>query len=116
MTLPIQITQSELMEINELERDLPLKTKHLKDMKENLLALLRAGATVEEGRFDARVVKRIGRAVPWRQLFVEKMGQAAADLLKRTFKTHIYFEAEVVEHAIPPLWRRGNGDLGEAQN
>jgi hypothetical protein len=116
MTLPFKITQSELIEINELERDLPLKTKHLQEMKANLLVLLREGAEIEQGRFDARVVKRIGRAVPWKQCFIDKLGQAAADLLKRTFKTHIYFEAEVVEHAIPPLWRRGNGDLGEAQN
>jgi hypothetical protein len=116
MTLPFKITQAELIEINDLERELPLKTKHLQEMRANLLVLLRAGAEIEQGRFDARVVKRIGRAVPWKQLFIEKIGQAAADLLKRTFKTHIYYEAEVVEHAIRPLWLGGNGDSGQAEN
>jgi hypothetical protein len=112
------ITQAELMQINELERNLPLQKRQLQEMKDNLLALLRAGAPIEEGRFDARIAKRIGRPVPWKKCFIEKVGQAAADLIKRAFKTTVYFEAEVVEHAITPHWRgNGNGDLfGNEEN
>ncbi|HET9400076.1 MAG TPA: hypothetical protein VFO34_03910 [Candidatus Acidoferrales bacterium] len=115
MTLPIQISQAELREISELERELPLKKKHLEDMRANVLVLLREGASVESGRFDAKLVTRIGRPVPWKQLFVEKVGQAAADFLKRTFKTTVYFDVEVVEHATRPLWLN-NGDTADASN
>jgi hypothetical protein len=105
MTHQIQITQSELHEISDLQRELAWKSKHLEEMKSTLEVLLREGVPIEKGRFSARLVTRIGRAVPWKQLFIERIGQAAADLLKRTFKTHVYFEVEVMEHAVLPLWR-----------
>ncbi len=113
MTLPVSITQSELKEISELERDLPWRKRHLEEMKSNVLVLLQAGAPVEEGRFDAKVVMRVGRAVPWRLLLVERIGQAAVDLVKRQFRTHVYPEVKVVEHAVPPLWR-GEAGRGES--
>jgi hypothetical protein len=114
MTQHIQITQSELREISELERELTWKTKHVGDMKANLMVLLREGVPVEKGRFDARLVTRIGRAVPWKQVFIERLGEAAANLIKRTFKTHIYFEVQVLEHAVLPLWQ-GRDDSDEAE-
>src|SRR5260370_9542516 len=104
MTQHIRITQSELHEISEMERELAWKGKHVEDMKANLMVLLREGVQVEKGRFDARLITRIGRAVPWKQVFIERVGQAAADLIRRTFKTHVYFEVQVVEHAVLPLW------------
>jgi hypothetical protein len=109
MTQHIQITQSELNEISELERELAWKGKHLGEMKANLLVLLREGVQIERGRFSARLITRVGRAVPWKQLFIEQLGQAAADLIKRTFKTHVYFEVQVVEHAVLPLWQGFEG-------
>jgi hypothetical protein len=114
MTLPIRITQAELREITELERELPWKRQHLEEMKGSVMALLQAGAPIEEGRFDAKIVMRVGRAVPWRQLLVERIGQVAADLLKRQFKTHVYPEVRVMEHAVPPLWQ-GNTRTDEAE-
>lgn len=115
MTLPIQISQAELREISELERELPLMKKHLEDMKSSVLVLLREGASVESGRFDAKLVTRIGRPVPWKKLFIDKVGQAAADFLKRTFRTTVYFDVQVVEHATLPLWLN-KGDGADAQN
>jgi hypothetical protein len=109
MTQHIQITQSELHEISDLERELAWKGKHVEEMKANLMVLLREGVQVEKGRFDARLVTRIGRAVPWKQVFIERVGQAAADLIRRTFKTHVYFEVQVVEHAVLPLWQGQEG-------
>jgi hypothetical protein len=115
MTHPIQITQAELSEINGLERELAYKKKHLEDMRGTVEVLLREGVPVEEGRFDARLATRIGRAVPWKVVCLEQLGQAAVDAIKRTFKTHVYLELEVLEHAVPPLWR-SRDDSGEAQN
>jgi hypothetical protein len=115
MTHQIQITQSELHEISDLQRELAWKTKHLEEMKSTLLVLLREGVPIEKGRFSARLVTRVGRPVPWKKAFIERLGEAAADLLKRTFKTHVWFEAEVMEYAVLPLWRDID-ESDEAQN
>jgi len=112
MRTPIRIMQAELKEVSDLERELAWKEQRLKDIKENLLVLLREGVPIEPGRFDARLATRVGRPVPWKQLFVERLGQFQADMLKRQFKTHVYFEVEVVEHAVPPLWQAGAGETG----
>jgi hypothetical protein len=112
MTLPIQISQAELSEISELEREVAWKEKHLTEMKANLEVLLRAGAPIEQGRFDARLATRIGRAVPWKQVFIQRLGQAVADAVKRLYKTHVYYEVEVMEHAQPPLWQKNDGEAG----
>lgn len=112
MTLPIRITQAELKEISELQRELAWKEQHLEDMKANLLVLLREGVPIEQGRFDARLDTCVGRAVPWKQLFIERVGQEAADMAKREFKTHVYYEVRVMEHAVPPLWQSGTGETG----
>jgi len=109
MTLPIQITQLELKELSELEREVAWKSKHLEHLKANLLVFLREGVQIEKGRFGARLITRIGRAVPWKQVFIERLGEAAADLIRRTFKTHVYFEVQVVEHAVLPLWQGQEG-------
>jgi hypothetical protein len=71
--------------------------------------MLREGIQVEEGRFDARMATRIGRPVPWKVVCLQKLGQAAFDAIKRTFKTHVYLELEVLEHAVPPLWLNREG-------
>ena len=58
MTHPITITQAELKEFSELERDAKVKQQQWSERKENLLLLLRGGAEVEDGRFDARLITR----------------------------------------------------------
>jgi len=109
MTLPIRVTQAELSEINDLEREIPLKRQRLEGMKANLLIMLREGVPIEPGRFDAKVVRRIGRPVPWRQILIDRLGRPAVDALKRAFKTTIWYEAKVVEYATLPLWNKNSG-------
>ncbi|MBZ5703347.1 MAG: hypothetical protein LAN84_16050 [Acidobacteriia bacterium] len=113
MTHQIQINQSELQEISDLQRELAWKEKHLDEMKNTLMVLLREGVPIEKGRFDARLITRVGRPVPWKQLFIERIGQAAADLIKRTFKSHVYYEVQVTEHAVLPLWQGRESSEGE---
>lgn len=110
MTHPIKITQAELKEVSELERELLWKQKHLEEMKGTLLVLLRGGAEIEDGRFDARLETRIGRPVPWKKEFIARLGEALANLVKRDYRTHVWFEVKVMEHAVPPLWRSGTGE------
>ena len=109
------IRQSELSEINDLQRELAYKKHHLDDLRSSVSVMLREGIQVEEGRLDARMVTRMGRAVSWKLVCLEKLGQAAFDAVKRTFKTHTYLELEVLEPAVPPLWRGREGS-GQAQN
>lgn len=104
MSIEIRITQAELREISELERELPLKKLRLASMKQNLLVMLQEGVRVEPGRFDAKIVMRIGRAVRWRQVLIERLGQATVDAIKRAFKTTVYHEAKVLEYARMPLF------------
>lgn len=112
MTHPITITQLELKEVSELEREVAWKQKHLEDMKGTLLVLLRGGAEIEDGRFDAKLVTRIGRPVRWKQEFIARLGDVVANLVKRQYKTHVFYEVQVLEHAVPPLWRNGAGQTG----
>jgi hypothetical protein len=112
MTHPITIRQAELKEVSELEREVAYKQKHLEEMKGTLLVLLRGGAGVEDGRFDARLITRIGRAVPWKKEFISRLGEVVANLVKREYKTHVFYEVQVMEHAVPPLWRSGAGETG----
>jgi hypothetical protein len=114
MSESIRITQSELQEVSELERELSWKQNHLEHMKSNLLAMLREGVKIEKGRFTAKLVTRFGRAVPWKQAFIERLGQAAADLLRRSCRVHTYYEVEVKEYAVLPLWQ-GHEEEGSAE-
>jgi len=103
-----RITQAELSEINDLERELPLKRLQLASMKENLLLMLRAAVPIEPGRFDAEIAKRIGRPVPRRRLLVERVGQPAVDAMKRVFKATVWYEAKIREYATLPLWNKNS--------
>lgn len=107
------VTQAELSEIIEHEREIQWRTKRANELRESVRALLHGGAQVENGRFGASLAKRIGRAVPWKRLFVEHVGEDEAKELKRQFKVHLYFELVVQEYAVPPLWR-GQDDAFES--
>jgi hypothetical protein len=101
----IKITQRELEEIAELEREVAWRKKKSDELKSNLKPLLQAHVEIEAGRFDARLAKKIGRSVPYRKLVIEKLGLAVADWYKSLYPPHVFFEVEVVEHAVPPLWK-----------
>jgi hypothetical protein len=111
----IRIMQRELEEIAELDREVAWRKKKADELKNNLRPLLQAHVEIEMGRFDARLAKRIGRSVPYRKLVIERLGLAVADWFKGLYPPHVFFEVEVVEHAVPPLWK-GLGDSSDSRN
>jgi len=101
----IRITQRELAEISELQREVAWRNKRLDDLKSSIKAMLLSHIPIEPGRFDAKLRKQICRNVPWKSLVIEKLGQGAADWFKKLYPPHVRFEVEVVEHAVLPLWK-----------
>jgi hypothetical protein len=102
----IEIKQTELAEISELQRQFDALAAKLADRKSRIIPLLQAGFPVESGRFAAHLVKRVGRSgLSYKQLAVNELGADVVDAYKKQFPTHVFFELEVVEHAVPPLWK-----------
>ncbi len=75
----VQVTQQELEEIFNLEQDIGPKQRRVEELKSNVKALLIHKMPVELGRFDAMLIKRFNRHVPWRQAVVENLGAAFAE-------------------------------------
>ncbi|MGB2622379.1 MAG: hypothetical protein WA857_00510 [Candidatus Acidiferrum sp.] len=103
----VQITQRELQEILELERDVAPKLKRIEELKQGVKALLLARMPVELGRFDAVLIKLPGRHVPWRLGFIEYLGAKLAEEFKKRFPVQMRFDVKVEEHAVLPLWNNG---------
>ncbi len=101
----VQITQRELQEIFELEHDVSEKMKRLEEVKSNIKALLIAKMPIEHGRFDAQLIRRISRHVPWKQAVIDKLGLVFAEAFRKRFQATVFFDVMVVEHAVPPLWK-----------
>jgi len=80
----VRITQQELREIFDLQREVSEKAKRLEELKSSVKALLLAKMAVEFGRFDAQLLRRIARHVPWKQAVIEGLGVTFAD----AFRTH----------------------------
>jgi hypothetical protein len=103
--IAVQITQRELEEIFELERELQEKEKHLDELKQNVKVLMFAKAPVEQGRFVPHLVKIPGRNVPWKQLFVEELGVVFMESCRKRYPVKMRFDLKVEEHAVLPLWK-----------
>ena len=101
----VLITQRELAEISDLEREVAWRTKKADEMKSSVKAMLLGHIRVEPGRFDAKLRKRFCRNVPWKSLVVEKLGQGMVDWFRKLHPVHVRFEVDVVEHAVEPLWK-----------
>ena len=101
----VLITQRELTEISELEREVAWRAKKAEDMKSSVKAMLLSHIRVEPGRFDAKLRKQFCRSVPWKSLVIEKLGQPMAEWFRKLHPVHIRFEVDVVEHAVEPLWK-----------
>jgi len=110
----VQVTQAELREIAELEREVAPKVKRIAELKEGVKALLIAKKPVEMGRFDAFLVKIVSRAVPWKQAVVDYLGEKFAEQFKKRFQPRIRFDVRVEEHAVMPLWKGGQPGQEEA--
>jgi len=113
--MQVQVTQRELEEIFELERDIAPKQKRIEELKQDVKALLISKMPVELGRFDAVLIKRMLRHVPWRQGFVERLGEAAAEAFRKRFPASMFCEVKVEEHAVLPLWKGGAPGQEEAR-
>lgn len=104
--MDIRVTQQELQEIFELERDVAPKLKRIEELKSNVKALLIHKAQVELGRFDAFLVKMASRHVPWRQAVVDYLGLPFTEEFKKRFPVSLRCDVKVEEHAVLPLWNQ----------
>jgi len=102
---PVRITQAELAEIAEHDREIAWRSKRAEDLKANVKAMLLGKIPIEPGRYDARLKTRISRHVPWKDLVMEKLGPQVAEWFKRLYPATPFAEVMVVEHAVPPLWK-----------
>jgi hypothetical protein len=103
----VHVTQQELREIFDLEREVAPKLKRIEELKQNVKALLIAKMPVELGRFDATLIKMPGRHIPWRLGFIEHLGIKIAEEFKKRFPIQMRFDVRVEEHAVLPLWNNG---------
>jgi hypothetical protein len=108
----VRITQKELEEIADLDREILWRTKRRDELKESVKILLIHHADIEHGRFVARLIKRVVRNVPWKKCFLEELGIEAVERVRKLFQPRIFFEVEVLEHAIPPLFKGADGGMG----
>jgi len=100
------ITQLELQQIHNLKAEIGEKQMRLESMRENIKALLFAKASIESGRFDARLDFKRMHNVPWKQVVIEKLGFSYAEEVRRCSPAVTRCEVVIIEHAIPPLWRK----------
>ena len=107
----VQVTQKELEEIFNLERDVAPKLKRIEELKQDVKALLIARMPVELGRFDVALIKLPGRHVTWRLGFIEYLGNKLAEQYKKRFPVQMRFDIRIEEHAVLPLWNNG-GSVG----
>jgi len=101
----VVITQHELAEISEMEREVAWRIKKLDEMKSSVKEALMLRVRVQQGRFDAKLRKIVCRNVPWKTLVLERLGEPVAEWFKKLYPPHIRFEVDVVEHAVEPLWK-----------
>jgi hypothetical protein len=109
------ISQHELQEIFELEREVAQKQKRIDELKTGVKALLLAKMQVELGRFDAHLIRRIARHIPWKQAVAENLGLDFIERFRKRFPSSVFFEVMVEEHAVLPLWKKGDSTT-ESQN
>lgn len=100
------IRQGELQEIHDLQAEIAEKHSKLETMIGNVKALLFAKASIESGRFDARLVFKKMHNVPWKQVVIEQLGIEYAESVRLSTPTVTRCEVVIIEHAIPPLWKR----------
>ena len=100
------ITQRDLQDAHDLQAEISEKQERLAGMIENLKALLFVKAPIEPGRFDARLAFKKMHNVPWKQVVIEKLGFDYMESVRRSTAAVTRCEVVIIEHAIPPLWRK----------
>ena len=106
----VRITQHELAEIAELQREVLWRSKRLEELKSNVKAMLLHRIPIERGRFDAKLRKIVCRNVPWKSLVIEKLGETVADWFRKLHPVRVRFDVDVVEYASEPLWKGKEDD------
>ncbi|SRR6266700_4911922 len=101
-----QITQHELQEIYELDRDLAQMQERSVLLKTTVKAMLFEKIPVEPGRFDARLVYRTMRHPAWKQAVLDNLGPEFAEDFRKSSSSSTLVELLVEEHAVPPLWKQ----------
>jgi hypothetical protein len=105
----IQITQQELQEIYELDRDIAQKLGRSVQLKSNIKALLFEKIPIELGRFDAHLVFKRVRHPAWKQAVIDNLGYDFAEEFRRSSSASTLVEVMVEEHAVPPMWKQMMG-------
>jgi hypothetical protein len=106
----VQVTQHELKEIFDLERDVAPKLKRIEELKSGVKVLLIHKMPVELGRFDASLITRHVRNPTWKQCVVDNLGVDFAEAYRKRFPLRMFCDVQVVEHAVLPLWNPGRED------
>lgn len=88
----VQISQRELQEIYELQRELVEKQNHLEELKSGVKTLLIAKVPIEFGRFAAHLITIPGRNVPWKQVVIQELGAEFADGVRKRYRVHVRFD------------------------
>jgi hypothetical protein len=101
----VQITQLELQEVFELEREISERQERADHLKENLKALLMEKMPIEPGRFYARLVWRTVHHPAWKEAVVEHLGASFAEEFRKASSSNRISEVLVEEHAVEPLWK-----------
>jgi len=106
--MEVQVTQQELQEICELEREIAPKLKRIEELKQSVKILLMNKMPVELGRFDVRLVGKSVRHVPWKDAVVQNLGLDWAENYRKRFPAQYICDILVEEHATLPLWKNGD--------
>jgi hypothetical protein len=100
------IKQADLQQIHDLQTEIAHKQSTLDKLIDGVKQLKFAKAPIEPGRFDVLLSFTRMHNVPWKQVVIEKLGQAYAEEVRRATPTVTRCDLKVIEHAIPPLWKQ----------
>lgn len=108
------INQRDLQDAFDLQAEINEKQERLGGMMENIKVLLFAKAQIEPGRFDARLVFKKVRNVPWKQVVIEQLGSDYMESVRKATTAVTWYEVAIIEHAIPPLWKQSAEDAASS--
>lgn len=114
--MQVMVTQAELREIFELQRDVAPKLMRIEELKSNVKALLIHKMPVEMGLFSVTLRKRFNRHVTWKQGFIERLGLSAAKAYEKLFPPTMFCDVIVEDHAVQPLWKGGEPGREESNS
>src|SRR5580700_6296011 len=94
----VRITQQELMEIYELDRDIAHRQERSAHLKSNVEAMLKEKRPIESGRFYARLIWRTFHHTAWKQVVIDQLGVDFAERARKNSPSNKVCEVMVEEH------------------